>query len=225
MNGVQPTGKSLADLETEFRVTYSEVKKLGRMTVSLAWTAGSALTEIKNLKVHGSWMDFLEAEGISKGTSHRLMNLARIQIPQIGEFETIDSALKSLPPKLPKKRNPEPEEPSREEVVEIETETDRFRAERAEVEVVQVREELEKTKGQLAAAGLMDHADNQDKENQTELSLMREKTRAAETYDLLETARRETRKLKRRLAAIKRALLADKSHAHILSTQFGIQKA
>ena len=40
MNGVQPTGKSLADLETEFRVSYAEVQKLGRMTVELAWTAG-----------------------------------------------------------------------------------------------------------------------------------------------------------------------------------------
>ena len=30
---------------------------------------------------------------------------------------------------------------------------------------------------------------------------------------------------KKKLAAIKRALLADKSHAHILATKFGIQKA
>ena len=225
MNGVQPTGKSLDDLEKEFRVTYAEVKKMGRMTVELAWTAGRALTDIKSRLGHGSWMDFLETEGISPSTALRLMRLAHIQIRQIGEFETIDSALKSLPQKVPKKRDPEPEEPSSEEVLEIEAETDRVRAERAEVEVVQVREELEKTKGQLAAADPVDHAASQDKENQTELSLMREKKRAAETYDLLETARRETRKLKRRLAAIKRALLADKSHAHILSTQFGIQKA
>ena len=225
MNGVQPTGKSLADLEKEFRVTYSEVKKLGRMTVSLAWTAGSALTEIKNIKAHGSWMDFLEAEGISSSTALRLMKLARIQIPQIGEFETIDSALQSLPSKAPKKRNPEPEEPSSEEVLEIEVETDRVRAERAESETALMREELEKTKEQLADAGPVDRAASQDKQNEIELSLMREKKKSAETYDLLETARRETRKLKRRLAAIKRALLADKSHAHILSTQFGIQKA
>ena len=166
MNGVQPTGKSLGDLEKEFRVTYAEVTRLGRMTVELAWTAGRALTDIKSRLGHGSWMDFLEAEGISKGTSHRLMNLARLQIPQIGEFETIDSALKSLPKKAQKKRDPEPEELSSEEVVEIEAETDRVRAERAEGEVVQVREELEKTKGQLAAADPVDRAASQDKENQ-----------------------------------------------------------
>ena len=225
MNGVQPTGKSLADLETEFRVTYAEVTRLGRMTVELAWTAGSALTEIKNIKAHGSWMDFLEAEGISSSTALRLMKLARIQIPQIGEFETIDSALKSLPQKVPKKRDPEPEEPSSEEVLEIEVETDRVRAERAESETALMREELEKTKEQLADAGPVDRAASQDKQNEIELSLMREKKKSAETYDLLETARRETRKLKRRLAAIKRALLADKSHAHILATKFGIQKA
>ena len=94
------------------------------------------------------------------------MNLARIQIPQIGEFETIDSALKSLPKKAPKKRDPEPEEPSREEVVEIEEETDRFRAERAESETALMREELEKTKGQLAAAGPVDRAASQDKQNE-----------------------------------------------------------
>ncbi len=225
MNGVQPTGKSLDDLEKEFRVTYAEVKKMGRMTVELAWTAGRALTEIKNLKAHGSWMDFLDAEGISSSTSHRLMKLALIQIPQIGEFETIDSALKSLPPKPPKKRDPESEEPSREEVLEIEVETDRVRAERAEVETAQMRKELKETREQLASAGPVDRAASQDKQNEIELSLMREKKKSAETYDLLETARRETRKLKRRLAAIKRALLADKSHAHILATQFGIQKA
>ncbi len=225
MNGVQPTGKSLADLETEFRVTYAEVTRLGRMTVELAWTAGRAKTDIKSRLGHGQWLDWLETEGLSRRTASKYLSLAKIQMGTNGPFETIDSALKSLPQKVPKKRDPEPEEPSSEEVLEIEVETDRVRAERAESETALMREELEKTKEQLADAGPVDRAASQDKQNEIELSLMREKKKSAETYDLLETARRETRKLKRRLAAIKRALLADKSHAHILATKFGIQKA
>ena len=225
MNGIQPTGKSLADLETEFRVSYAEVQKLGRMTVGWAWTAGVALTEIKAQLEHGQWLDWLVREKVKPRTAQVYLQIATIEKRSLCAFETIDSALKSLPPKSPKKRDPEPEEPSREEVVEIEVETDRVRAERAESETALMREELEKTKEQLADAGPVDRAASQDKQNEIELSLMREKKKSAETYDLLETARRETRKLKRRLAAIKRALLADKSHAHILSTQFGIQKA
>ena len=167
------------------------------MTVELAWTAGRALTDIKSRLGHGQWLDWLETEGVSRRTASRYLSLAKIQMGQNGPFETIDSALQSLPSKAPKKRNPEPEEPSSEEVLEIEVETDRVRAERAESETALMREELEKTKEQLADAGPVDRAASQDKQNEIELSLMREKKKSAETYDLLETARRETRKLKR----------------------------
>ena len=100
MNGVQPTGKSLADLETEFRVSYAEVQKLGRMTVELAWTAGRALTDIKSRLGHGQWLDWLDTEGLSRRTASKYLSLSKIQMGTNGPFETIDSALQSLPQSL-----------------------------------------------------------------------------------------------------------------------------
>ena len=193
--------KTLPELELAFRTHWEEAQRIARISVEFAWKSGRALTEIKARKAHGSWMDFLETEGISSSTALRLMKLARIQIRQIGEFETIAQALKSLPPKL-RKAPPEPGGPSREEIRDIEAEAI------SEGERVQREEEA-----------------CRPAETETEPKPEPEPEPDPTTWELLEQERKETRKLKRRLAAIKRALLADKSHAHILATQFGIQKA
>ena len=105
--------------------------------------------------------------------------------------------------------------------MEIEEETDRFRAERAEAETAQIREELDDSKARPYEAGPEDRDTSQDKQNELELSLMREIKKSSETYDLLETSRRETKKLKRRLSAIKRDLADGKPVEDVLAQHYG----
>ena len=81
---------------------WAEAKRLARRSVEVAWHAGKTLTAIKRHIPHGQWETWLEGEDISPRTARRLMQLATIQNGQIGRFESIDEALKSLPRPEPK---------------------------------------------------------------------------------------------------------------------------
>ena len=81
-----------------------QAQQLARRTVEAAWEAGQALRAVKEATPHGEWLPWLEAEQIARETARRFMRLADVQITQVGEFDSVDAALKAL--------SPAPSEPS-----------------------------------------------------------------------------------------------------------------
>ena len=68
-----------------------------RRAVEDAWQCGIALDEIKASLPHGAWHPWLESKDIPKRTAARFMQLTReIQIGQLGRFDSVDAALKSV---------------------------------------------------------------------------------------------------------------------------------
>ena len=56
---------------------------------------------------HGEWLSYLDEIDISRETARRFMRLAdSYQIPQLGEFGSVDAALKSLPPATASRNRP-----------------------------------------------------------------------------------------------------------------------
>ena len=77
-----------------------------RRTLGDAWDIGRGLRTVKDLMQHGEWLPWLDSIGMARETARRFMVLAEeLQITQLGEFASVDDALKALPPKRPK---PEP---------------------------------------------------------------------------------------------------------------------
>lgn len=92
---IEPVSAELLD---SFREHYGKFKSLGRRTVEAAWYAGTALAEIKASPSlpHGSWLPWLESEGVATNTAACLMKLATYEIYQLGKFGSVDAALKAL---------------------------------------------------------------------------------------------------------------------------------
>ena len=97
-----PGKPTLDELFHTFRDHWADAQGLARRSVEAAWRAGQALTKIKARLPHGTWQVWLKAEKLAPRTARRLMQLARVQNGQIGHFETVDAALKSLPKPEPK---------------------------------------------------------------------------------------------------------------------------
>ena len=94
--------QTLVDLTAAFKAQWADAQGLARKSVERAWDAGKTLTAIKARLPHGRWLPWLKAEGVSSSSAHRLMQLTKIQISQIGKFQSVDEALRSLPKPAPK---------------------------------------------------------------------------------------------------------------------------
>ena len=87
---------SLPELQAAFRERWQASNALARRTVEEAHAAGTMLVEIKARMPHGEWLPWLEAEGVLPATAGRMMKLSRVEIDQIDQFGSVDSALKSI---------------------------------------------------------------------------------------------------------------------------------
>ena len=92
---IEPVSAELLD---RFREHYGNFTSLGRRTVEAAWSAGTALVEIKASPSlpHGSWLPWLASEGVAHATATRLMHFAENDISQIEKFATVGAVLKAL---------------------------------------------------------------------------------------------------------------------------------
>ena len=204
---------SLDDYKQAFRVHFAGMCTYGRKTVSEGFFAGQALAEIRKRLPHGTWLEFLEDEGLNREMARKLRRLgSELQIAGIAQFASIEAAYKSLPSKTPNRNPPDPSDPSKAEIKEIERETDRYRAERSEAEVMTAHKEIARLTALAPNAGPAPPPDD---------SLEREVKRSSDTWSLLEASRRETKKLKRRLSAIKRDMADGKPVKDILAEHFG----
>ena len=102
---------STKQLQAQAVQAFTEFLQLARRTVEQAWECGRLLTELKEVMEHGAWLPWLEKNKISQRTAHRLMQLhLEYQISQLGEFGSVDAALKAIP-KPQKEEEPESDEP------------------------------------------------------------------------------------------------------------------
>ena len=205
---------STDDFKQKFRVHFAALQTLRRRGVGEAWGVGQALHEIKARLPHGEFRAFLEAEGIARETAARFMRLSKgVSMTQIGTFDSMDAALKSIPSKVSSRPAVDTFEPSKAEIKEIEQEQDRHRAELSEAELDSAHKEIKRLQALSPQAGPAPPPDD---------SLEREVKKSSETWSLLETSRRETKRLKRKLSAIKSDLADDKPSADILAKHYGV---
>ena len=103
----QPT--DISSFRQKFRVHFAGMMSYGRQTVSEGYFAGQALAEIKKRLPHGAWLDFLDAEGLNREMARKLRRLgSELEIANIVQFASIESAYKSLPPRTPNRQSPRP---------------------------------------------------------------------------------------------------------------------
>ena len=208
------TTPDIKEYKQKFRVHFAEMVGYGRKTVSEGWFAGEALNKIKARLPHGAFRLFLEAEGVNRETGRRLMRLHRgVQIAKLVSFASVDAALKSIPSKVSNPYDETSREPTAAEIDAIEAEQWRARAERSEAEALEVRRELETIQERQA---------QDDPVAVMETEMATERARASDTRTLLDASRNESRKLKRRLSAVKRALIEGMSRADVLALHFGV---
>ena len=191
---------------------FADFKTLLRRSVSAAWFVGEALNEIKARVHHGAWRLFLEAEGVNRETARNFMRLAReVEMTKVMSFGSVDAALKSIPAKVPSRPAADPDEPDKEAMEGIVQEAERYRADVAEAEVQTAHKEVARLTALLPDAPPAPPPD---------ADLKRSEARLAETQTMLQTARRESMKWKRRNSAIKRDLVDGKSVDEILLQHF-----
>ena len=89
-----------------------EYHGLQRRTTIDAWNVGRGLRAVRDQMQRGEWSPYLASYGITSSSALRFMALAEIETRQVGEFPSVDAALKSLPPKRPKERPKEPDPPA-----------------------------------------------------------------------------------------------------------------
>ena len=87
---------TLPQLEVLVDKHFSAFQTLGRRTVEEAWQAGNYLRQAKALVNHGGWLDWLDERGVANQTANRLMQLSKLDIPQVGEFDSVQAALKQI---------------------------------------------------------------------------------------------------------------------------------
>ena len=97
MSEITPVGESVVQTFEEWALEcWAKAHHFGRTAVEWAWKCGRAFTRLKAELGHGNWIPWLEEHGIAATTAKRWMKLS--QIDQIGRFDTIEAALKSLNP-------------------------------------------------------------------------------------------------------------------------------
>ena len=86
----------LAEKQEKALDAVSEFASLARRTVEQAWLAGKWLTAVKTELGHGSWLPWLNENGIEPRTAQRFMKLAAVEIRQVIAFDSMDATLKAL---------------------------------------------------------------------------------------------------------------------------------
>ena len=76
----------------------SEFALLARRTVEQAWVAGKWLTAVKAELKHGEFRLWLKEHEISKSSAHRFMQVGKIEMSQLGTYNSMGAALESLKP-------------------------------------------------------------------------------------------------------------------------------
>ena len=87
---------TLPQLEVLVDKHFSEFQHLGRRTVEEAWRVGNYLRQAKGLIEHGGWLGWLDERGVANQTANRFMQLSKLDIPQVGEFDSVQAALKQI---------------------------------------------------------------------------------------------------------------------------------
>lgn len=64
----------------------------GRRKVKAAWEAGRELLAAKELVGHGGWIRWLKNQGLASTTAERYMLLAKCEIHQFGDFDSLTEA-------------------------------------------------------------------------------------------------------------------------------------
>ena len=102
---IESLEKRLAEIEAltipergkEAKSVISESYRLARRSVIEAYYAGCLLRSVKADLEHGNFRQWLENNGIRARTAQHYMKLATFEIRKVCVFDSVDSALKSLP--------------------------------------------------------------------------------------------------------------------------------
>ena len=82
----------------------------GRKSLEEGWKCGGALDEVQEELPHGDWGKWLKSNGISQSTADRLRRLSKsYDITQLGEFTSVDQALRAIPKRRKPAKKLEPE--------------------------------------------------------------------------------------------------------------------
>ena len=98
----------LSEAKSLFRKHWESYKQFGRKSVEEAWHCGNALREVRKEAKHGEWGKSLESLDISQSTADRLIRLSKNydDVTQLGEFTSVDQALRALGPARRKPKEP-----------------------------------------------------------------------------------------------------------------------
>ena len=77
----------------QFREEWAEASNLHRRTLAASNKAGVTLQKVKDRTPQGYWGAWWEAEGLSKSTVYRLLELAELPVSQLGNFTSDHEAL------------------------------------------------------------------------------------------------------------------------------------
>ena len=89
------TTNILTDIDAavaEVKEHHAEFLRFGRRTVREAWKLGTALTRLREVCPHGTWLFRLAETGVSQPTANRWMNLAKVYTDAdklVENFDTI----------------------------------------------------------------------------------------------------------------------------------------
>ena len=83
-------------LQTAAVADWRKLQVCFRTTVVQAWRCGNALAQVKAAQPHGAWTPWLKANGIPARSARRLMQIAKLENGQLGQFDSVDAGLKFL---------------------------------------------------------------------------------------------------------------------------------
>ena len=164
-----------------------------RKTIKEAWNCGQALCEVKEKLPRGEWRKWLESVGIPKSTAYLWIRFSNnCKLSKIGQFNSVNQALKALPPDGSKRKEPEEVEPD------VETKGEALSVQQEEVtdgdgtlqvpgdtESAQEVQELQETENQLPPVGEKETAEFRETKDQQLDKAWKEVERLQEENKLL----------------------------------------
>ena len=156
----------LSEAQSRFLKHWELYSQFRRKSVGEAWHCGNALREVREEAKHGEWGKSLKSLDISQSTADRLIRLSKNydDVTQLGEFTSVNQALKAMAPARPRRK-----EPAKEVEPDVETKGEAPSVEKEEVTdsngppqrpvdiestegIKQLRDKLRETKDQLSQA-------------------------------------------------------------------------
>ena len=96
---MKEVGLSITEIADELRADLEIFAQLGRRTVEQAWKVGDHLVRAKLIVKHGEWVSWLFVQGIGRDMALRFLKLRNgHQITELRVFDSVNEALKALPP-------------------------------------------------------------------------------------------------------------------------------